>query len=67
MPRRHPTHASPTVTRVAVMLRGDALSMARRRPVSTSLHRAVTRESGRLFVAHRDDDAAALSSGDRQR
>jgi hypothetical protein len=52
------------VARVAVMLRESTLSLARRRPVSTSLHRAVTRESDRLDDAQHDA-AAAVLSGDQ--
>ena len=67
MYRKRPiAQSGRTVARVAALLREDALSLARRRPVSTSLHRAVTQESGRLDDARHEDAQAAGLAGDRE-
>ncbi len=64
--RRPIAEDGQTVDRVAVMLRGETtLSMARRQPVSTSLHLAVSRESGRLDEAQRCAGDATVTSGRR--
>jgi hypothetical protein len=51
-----------SVLRVAVMLREEALSVARRRPLTTSLHLAVSRESSRLDDAERREAARTTRS-----